>query len=221
MTTSKALLRQQAYAHIQEIESEADMMVYTYYCEKAIKERMRSSNKNTDNPLTWRIAEASFRFVLEDKLSPKDALIQSSELFGKDFDDVWNVKSKNSKGMNKAIIDSMREHLLLKDMAKHGHYSIRTMKRCISVWQMLETLYTYRSNYEQTLFNKRLEKDVEDLKMKVETLEQKMEMIINQNRMGVPTDKELATKMLENGYNKEQIAKHLNKNVRTIRRWLN
>lgn len=226
MGKGRLLYRDQIYEMtylLDEIEDDAERQIAISMLQRQAKKNRISDYSDVERHLTYAIASGAYKYVLEDSMSAKQALIAAAKDNQADIEKVLEEKSRQSKRMNVRIIKQHAENPVQKDMKKERVFDTQAMKNSNNVWQMLKLLANFKHIYDSL---KALEDSVAELKdqqhsMSVELAKAKadIEKLKQHTNMPTMTDKERARLLKGMGYTQKIIAEAVGKEERTIRRW--
>jgi len=169
--------------------------------------------------LTWTIANEAYEKILEDNIDARQALTEAAENHTEEVEAVLAEKSRQSKGLNKSVIENNDSHPVQKDMQKRKKFQRQGMKNTSNVWQMLNLLSYFREAYEEALELEKVKQDVQNLKSEVDLAKEEINRLHEQAGTQPLTNKEKASLLKSKGYRQVDVAKALKVSKPLITRW--
>lgn len=170
--------------------------------------------------LTWKIADAAYKHILDHNVTAKEALTKAAVDFEEEIEKVLEEKTKYSGKMSGTIVKNNDSHPVQVDMVKKGKFNRQSLKNSNNIWQALNLLKDFRQAYEDLL-------KLEDAIQRIDLLESEMFLVKddvkslkNIVKTDSKTDSEKAVMMYDNGFKYRQIADVLGVKERTIRYWV-
>lgn len=196
-----------------------DIHVATAEANSMSRKKLADLCGDREQHLTWSIANDAYRYVLEEGVTAKEALIFAARKNSKEFDLVYAEKSNQSKGLNKSVIKSHKEHPVQVDMQKKGKLRMIDLKNSQNVWQLLNTLNGFVTAYEEVC-------QLEDAINRLDTLENEMalakaeiELLKDVTNLSGLSSREKAGILKRKGITQSDIAKVVGVSVSTMKRW--
>ncbi|WP_290738560.1 helix-turn-helix domain-containing protein [Haliea sp.] len=182
--------------------------------------------QDREQELVWVVACEAYSYMLDTNESPKTCLEYAARKHYKDIDKVLAEKSKPCGSMVSKIIRDHDKHPVQQAMNNKGYFYRQSIKNSNNVWQMLNTLSTFRKAYEAIC---ELERRVENLENNFEKLNDSVtslreEILVLESKLAISNggDKsEVVDKLVQYGINRGEIAELLGVDRRTIYRWEN
>lgn len=214
-----------ALSLIDSLDSPKAKMIAKARIEKKIKQDLAGEYTEREQHLTYVIARDAYKYVLEDSLSAKDALIESARLHEADIQAVLAEKSKNSGKLSGELVKQHDKHEVQKQLVKLRIFDRQSMKNSRNVWQLLKLLAGFKFLYDEI---KRLRAEVDQVKhdqrltnMALVDAKADIERLKEHTNMPPTTDKERVRILKDLGYSQKSVAEVTGKSLRTIKRWWN
>jgi Mg2+ and Co2+ transporter CorA len=169
--------------------------------------------------LTWTIANEAYEKILEDNIDARQALTEAAENHTEEVEAVLAEKSRQSKGLNKSVIENNDSHPVQKDMQKRKKFQRQGMKNTSNVWQMLNLLSYFREAYEEALELEKVKQDVQNLKSEVDLAKEEINRLHEQAGTQPLTNKEKASLLKSKGYRQVDVAKALKVSKQLVGKW--
>lgn len=192
---------------------------------KDSKRKSARENSDVEQHLVWSVASDAYTYMLTDNKTAKECLEYAARKHLKDIEKVFSEKSKKVGSLPRYIVREHDDHPIQKDMIKRKKLNKQSLANSKNIWQMLNTLSTFRTAYEELI---RIEKAIRQLEDKHESVvidlaSAKAEIQYLKETTGLDEmePKQKARYLKQLGYTQQQVADVIGKDVRTIRRWWN
>ena len=211
-------------SHSSEFTPQELACISSLYKRKAREKIMRDPNyQQKEQQITSQVFFTAYEYMLDNNEPAKDCLIHAAEKHLKDIEKVLAEKSNQCGKMTSVVVKGHDEHPVQKDMIKRGKFNRQALKNSKNIWQLLNTLSTFRSAYQDLLdFEKAIQvlrNDLDHTQQELVVAKSEIERLNQSVGLSEMTAKERAGYLKQLGYTQKDVAKYVEKSLRTIERW--
>lgn len=186
--------------------------------DKLKRKHGKEKYEDKESNLIYAIISVAYTHMLETNKGTEECLVHAATMYLKDIDSVLAEKSRNIGSMSRSVTNDHDDHPIQKDMIKRDKFNKRAVINSKNVLQLLNTLSSFRRAYTELLA---LENDKRNLRTDLDNALIDIEHLKDTMDITELSPKDRALHLSDRGYTQKEIAEILDKNVRTIRRWLN
>lgn len=185
---------------------------------KELKGMMFKKDETKEQHLTSNIFFTAYSYMLDTNKPAKECIIYAATIHMKDVEQVLAEKSNDSGKMSRKVVKQHNNHPIQKEMIKEKIFNRQALVNSKNLWQLLNTLSTFRQAYN---WLKELREGNKDLRIRVGMAEAEISRLKELVGLGEMTDKEKLKYLKQSGATQEQVSEILSKSLSTIKRWWN
>lgn len=192
---------------------------------KQLRQMMFVQVEDKEQHLTSVIFFSAYKYMLETNSSSKDCLIYAANLHMKEVEKILSEKSRPSGRMSRKVVKNYDDHPIQKDMIKRKKFNRQALSNSNNLWQLLNTLSSFRQSYQELLDLEKMIKELQDDMSTTKTELSLAKADINRLNellgLGEMTDREKVRHLKESGATQQQASEIVGKSIATIKRWWN
>ena len=186
---------------------------------KELKKKMYIGDDNDEQHLTSNIFFTAYSHMLDTNKSAKDCIIHAANIHKKDVEKVLSEKSSNSGRLSKKVVKKYDHHPIQRDMIKQKAFNRQALSNAKNLWQLLNTLSTFRQMYAWLL---ELRKDNKSLNTRMHLAEAEIARLNSIVGLGEMSFLDKLKYLKGTGLTQQECADILSKSLSTIKRnWNN
>lgn len=182
---------------------------------KELKKNMYTVEDTEEQHLTSNIFFTAYSHMLDTNKSAKECIIHAATIHKKDVEKVLAEKSKGSGRLSKKVIKKHDHHPIQKDMIKQKTFNRQALSNAKNLWQLLNTLSTFRQMYAWLL---ELRKDNKSLNTRMHLAEAEIARLNSIVGLGEMSFLDKLKYLKGTGLTQQECAEILSKSLSTIKR---